>query len=128
MVHKKKVKRKQKIDPTSKTNLFSKAVGSATAGLPISYILNIIALIPLVIIMGSHGYPEWSIALVVAIPFFWASVFRMFLIDYMWVKHNINVDPKHLMKRLYDRFVNIFVIFVEDNGNGKNHTSGHKKT
>jgi len=86
---------------TDKTNIFQRAVSSATVGLPIAFVVNVAIFIPLVYLM--EGYPWWVIGAVGAIPFFLTSIARMWLIDFIWFKYRINIEPKHLMSRLWKR-------------------------
>jgi len=83
---------------TDKSNIFQRALGSALAGLPIAYVVNVFIFIPLVYIM--QDYPLWMIGVVGAIPFFLTSILRMWVIDYMWFKYRINIEPKHLVGKL----------------------------
>ncbi len=94
--------RKRKYDPTKFSNIVSRANSSAIAGLPISYILNIIVVIPLAIYMVEQEMSVFMMALIIAVPFYVASMFRMVSIDWIWFKYKINVDPKHLLIRLYN--------------------------
>jgi len=86
---------------TDKTNIFQRALSSAIFGLPISYIVNVAIFIPLVYWLD--GYPLWVIGVLGAIPFFVTSIIRMFVIDYTWFKYRINIEPKHLVSRLWKR-------------------------
>jgi len=83
---------------TDKSNIFQRALSSAIAGLPIAYAVNVAIFIPLVYWM--EGYPWWVIGIIGAIPFFLTSIARMWLIDWIWFKYRINIEPKHLVKRL----------------------------
>lgn len=85
---------------TDKSNIFQRSVGSALAGLPIAYAVNVFIFIPLVYLM--QGYDWWIIGIIGAIPFFLTSILRMYLIDWMWFKYHVNIEPKHLCKRLYE--------------------------
>lgn len=91
----------------SKKNLFFKSMGSGLVGLPISYLLNIIIVIPLVLVFKDQ--PSWLLAGLIAIPFFTISVVRMFTIDYFWFKHKININPFDLVEDLYERMKHPFV-------------------
>ena len=91
----------------SKKNLFIKSVGSGLVGLPLSYLLNIIVVIPLVIILSDQPY--WLLAAIIAVPFFIVSIIRMYTIDYFWFKHKINVNPLDVLEDLYERMKNPFV-------------------
>jgi len=84
----------------SGNNLFYKALSNGISGLPLSYILNIIIVIPIVITFGDQS--PLLLAAIIAVPFFTVSVIRMYIIDYFWFKYKINVDSLHLIKRLYD--------------------------
>jgi len=83
-------------------NIFYKSLGNASAGLPISLVLNVLIAIPLVVYLNDIGVHPLLNAGVLAIPFFWASAFRMTLIDYVYEKHNIHIDPKSLCKHLWN--------------------------
>jgi len=52
--------------------------------------------------MVAENVEPLFIAMVIAIPFYVASMFRMVAIDWVWFKYKINVDPKHLLIRLYN--------------------------
>ena len=78
-------------------------MGNATAGLPISLALNITIAIPLVIYLDSIGVHQVINAMILAVPFFWASAFRMTLIDYAYEKYNVHIDPKSLCKSLWNK-------------------------
>lgn len=84
---------------TDKSNIFQRALSSALAGLPIAYIVNVAIFIPLVYAM--EGYPWWLIGIVGSIPFFLTSIIRMWFIDFIWFKHRINIEPRHLLGRLW---------------------------
>lgn len=84
----------------SNSNLFYKSLGNGITGLPLSFVLNILVVIP--IVMTFDNQSPLLLAAIIAIPFFVVSVFRMYLIDYFWFKYKINVDSLHLLKRLYD--------------------------
>ncbi len=86
---------------TDKSNIFQRAFSSALFGLPIAYVVNVLIFIPLVYIM--EDYPLWMIGVIGAIPFFLTSIARMWLIDYVWFKYRINIEPKHLVTKLWKR-------------------------
>ncbi len=94
--------RKRKYDPTKFSNIVSRANSSALAGLPISYALNIVVVIPLTLFMVAEEVEPLFIAMLIAIPFYVASMLRMVAIDWTWFKYRINIDPKHLLIRLYN--------------------------
>ena len=83
---------------TDKNNIFQRALSSALVGLPIAYVVNVAIFIPLVYWM--QEYPWWIIGIVGAIPFFLTSIARMWLIDYVWFKYHINIEPKHMVRKL----------------------------
>ena len=84
-------------------NIFYKSLGNAGAGLPISLILNVFIAIPLVVYLNDIGIHPLINASILAIPFFWASAIRMTIIDYVYEKHNIHIDPKHLAINLWKK-------------------------
>ena len=86
---------------TDKNNIFQRALSSALVGLPIAYLVNVAIFIPLVYWM--EGYDWWIIGVVGAIPFFLTSIARMWLIDYVWFRFHINIEPKHLVRRVIGR-------------------------
>ncbi len=86
---------KKRYNPFAKSNILSLATSSAMAGLPIAYAVNLLIFIPLVYMM--EGYPWWIIGAVGSIPFFVTSVIRMYIIDWIWFKYKINIDPKHII-------------------------------
>ncbi len=86
---------------TDKSNIFQRSLSSAIAGLPIAYLVNVGIFIPLVYAM--QDYPWWLIGVVGSIPFFLTSIARMYLIDWMWFKYRVNIEPKHLVGRLFGR-------------------------
>jgi len=89
----------KRYNPFASTNILSRATSSAIAGLPIAYAVNILIFIPLVYMM--EGYPLWAIGAVGSIPFFVTSIVRMYLIDYVWFKYKLNIDPKHIITSLW---------------------------
>jgi len=99
--------RKRKYDPTKFANILARANSSALTGLPISYALNIVIVIPLTLFMVENEYSWMSIAMVIAIPFYVASMLRMVTIDWIWFQYKINIDPKHLLIRLYNHLYNM---------------------
>ncbi len=83
---------------TDKSNIFQRAFSSALAGLPIAYAVNVAIFIPLVYMMAD--YPWWMIGIIGSIPFFLTSIARMYMIDYVWFKYHINIEPKYLVRKL----------------------------
>ncbi len=95
--------REKKIYIGGSKNIFYKAMGNAAAGLPISLTLNVVIAIPLVVYLHDLGVHPLINAGVLAIPFFWASAFRMWLIDLAYEKYNIKISPTHLMGVLFKK-------------------------
>ena len=93
--------RKKKIFIGGSVNIFTKAMGNAAAGLPISLTLNVIIAIPLVVYLDSMGVHPLLNAMALAVPFFWASAFRMWVIDLVYEKYNVQISQTVLMKRLF---------------------------
>ena len=91
-----KLTRKRKIFIGGDKNIFIKAMGNAAAGAPISLVLNVAFAIPIVVYLNDIGVHPLVNALVLLIPFYWASVFRMHIIDWAYEKYNVQIDPKSL--------------------------------
>jgi hypothetical protein len=85
----------RKSELLSSRNIFQRALSSSIAGLPIAYAVNVFIFIPLVFYL--QDYPWWVIGLVGAVPFAVTSMARMFVIDWLWFRHKINIDPRHLL-------------------------------
>ena len=85
----------------SNRNILQRATSSALAGLPIAYAVNLFIFIPLVFYL--QEYPWWFIGALGAVPFVVTSVARMFIVDWLWFKHKVNIEPKHLFMRLLGR-------------------------
>jgi len=86
---------------TDKSNIFQRSLSSAVVGLPIAYVVNVAVFIPLVYLMAD--YPLWLIGIVGAIPFFLTSIARMWVIDYVWFRYHINIEPKYMVRKLLGR-------------------------
>jgi len=78
-------------------SLLYKASFSASAGLPISYLLNITILPFFVTELQENILIAGAL---ISIPFLMASTIRIFVIDYVYQRHGINIDPAHLLKNL----------------------------
>ena len=84
-------------------NLFLKATYSAAIGFPISLGLNLVL----------QDYIKWSIveyrgiiaAILIGIPYFVASQWRQFILDYIYEKYGIRLDPKHLLREAYHKWI-----------------------
>ena len=93
----------KKIFIGNRKNIFMKAIGNSLAGAPLSFVLNSIFAIPLVVYLNDIGVHPTVNALVLLVPFFWASVLRQYVIDYTYQKYNIQIDPKHLFTKLWHK-------------------------
>jgi len=97
---------KKKIPNHAKNgNILARATSSAFAGAPISFVLNIAIVIPLTLFLTDMNVDWWIIAAFIAVPFIIASIIRMFLIDWVWFKFNINIDTKHVITQLYRKLL-----------------------
>jgi hypothetical protein len=83
-------------------NLFIKANMSALAGLPISFLVNL-SILPLFSDWFSNPETVYLGASLVAIPFYITSVSRMYIIDLVYQKYGININPSVLIKRLFKK-------------------------
>lgn len=79
--------------------LFWKAVSIALSGYPISYVLNLIILPPMLLIVNIHENPVLN-TVFIGIPYFIASVLRIFSFEYIYNKYNLQIDPAYYIKRL----------------------------
>ncbi len=78
-------------------NLLSKAIFSATVGLPLNLGLNFVLLIYLIDILKID---IGITAMIVTAIFFFVSVSRMFLIDVYHQKHKVKFDLIYYIKRI----------------------------
>jgi len=102
MVNRKMTKKDKKYDYKSRKAIFHRANSSALAGMPISYGLNLAVVIPLTVWMVAENHHPLTIAAMIAIPFYVASVFRMYVIDWAWFKYKINIDPKNIFTNIWN--------------------------
>jgi len=80
------------------SSLLTKASLSALIGSPIAYGLNIGVLPTFVELIEQNVFLASAL---IVVPFFVASTLRMFVIDYVYEKYHINLDPLyHVRKRL----------------------------
>jgi len=79
------------------SSLLSKACLSALVGSPIAYGLNIGVLPTFVEIIDENVFLASAL---IAIPFCVASILRMFVIDYVYQKYHINLDPVYQVKKI----------------------------
>lgn len=83
-------------------NLFVKANLSALAGLPISFMVNI-AILPLFSDWFANPETVYLGASLVAIPFYITSVSRLYIIDKVYEKYGIDINPSRLVKRIFKK-------------------------
>jgi len=86
------------IKPETK-ELFWKAVSIAASGYPISYVLNLAILPTMLLWVDLHANPVLN-TVFIGIPYFFASVIRVFTFDYIYDKYNIHIDPAYYIKRV----------------------------
>jgi len=79
------------------TSLLSKACLSALVGSPIAYGLNVDVLPTFVELIDENVFLASAL---IVVPFFIASTLRMFVIDYVYEKHHVNIDPLYHVKRM----------------------------
>jgi len=79
------------------SSLLTKAGLSALIGSPIAYGLNVGVLPTFVKLIDENVFLASAL---IAVPFFVASTLRMFVIDYVYQKYHINLDPVYQVKRL----------------------------
>jgi len=84
--------------------LFWKAVSIAASGYPISYALNLSILPPMLRYIDIQNDPVVA-TFFLGIPYFIASVGRIFVFDYVYDKYNLHIDPAHYIKKGLKRFV-----------------------
>jgi len=79
------------------TSLLSKACLSALVGSPIAYGLNVGVLPTFVELIEQNVFLASAL---IVVPFFIASTLRMFVIDYVYEKYHVNLDPVYHVKRI----------------------------
>jgi uncharacterized membrane protein len=89
------------INKYSVKKMLYKALYSSIVGFPISMGINVV-LIHWIGYVATH-YPWLYASIVIGIPYFIASFTRQFLIDYVYQKYNVMIDPKVLIEHLYKR-------------------------
>ena len=87
----------------TKRHMFSMALMNSSSGLPISLLLNILVAIPLVLFLDSLGVPPVYNALALSVPFFLASVGRIYIFAWIEDRYQINIRPEKLLKDIFDR-------------------------
>jgi len=79
------------------SSLLSKACLSALVGSPIAYGLNVSVLPTFVELIDQNVFLASAL---ICVPFFVASTLRMFVIDFVYQKYHINLDPLYYVKRI----------------------------
>ncbi len=79
--------------------LFWKSMSIALAGYPISYVLNLLILPPMLLIINLHENVILN-TVYIGFPYFIASTLRIFTFEYVYNRYNINIDPAFYIKRL----------------------------
>lgn len=93
-------KRKNKQTPRV---MLEKANASALAGAPLSWFLNVVITVPVTAWALSEGLHPLIIAGILWIPFYLASVQRMFTVDFVYAYYNIDIDPSRAFKKLWGK-------------------------
>jgi len=82
-----------------KGKILGKAFFSSGTGAPLSYGLNILIIPPLLWLFAENVFLA---AFIITLPFFFVSVFRMFIIDYAFKKYRIDISPQKLVHTLFE--------------------------
>lgn len=88
----------QRLNRETPKIMLQKANASALTGAPLSWFLNIILTIPIVAYGHDQNWHPLLIAGVLWIPFYLASIQRMFTVDLVYAYYKVNIDPSHLIK------------------------------
>ncbi len=78
-------------------NIISKNTISSLAGMPLAFTINLMLLPSLVKLIE---YNWFFGTLVVSAPYVAVSIIRMSLIDIVWEKYRINIEPSYYFKKL----------------------------
>jgi len=78
------------------TSLFTKGLFSAIVGSPIAYSLNLGVLPTFSELIDENIYLA---SFLILIPFIIASTIRMTLIDYVYARYKVNLDPMYYIKK-----------------------------
>lgn len=81
--------------------IFYKAIFSALTGLPISILLNQLLVGWMESVISSHEH--YLAAIIISFPYVLASIIRIFLIDWVYIRFNVDITPEHLIKKLLKR-------------------------
>ena len=97
-------KKSSGIEMGGKKNIFIKANINSLVGLPLSFVLNITILPFFAPWFIDASFTQLAITVgFVAIPFYMASVLRQYVIDVVYEKYNIRIDPKSMFTTLYKK-------------------------
>ena len=78
------------------TSLFTKGLFSAIVGSPIAYSLNLGVLPTFSELIDENIYLA---SFLILVPFIIASTIRMTLIDYVYERYKVNLDPMYYIKK-----------------------------
>jgi len=90
----------ERLNRETKGIMFQKANASALTGAPLSWVLNVVLTIPIVAYGHENNWHPLLIAGALWVPFYLASVQRMFTVDIVYAYYKINIDPSYLIKKL----------------------------
>ncbi len=82
----------------STKNIFLKGFYSSLLGMPISAILNILTLDWIVDVANTYNY--FLAAVIIALPFMITSAMRISIIDWVYQKYNIDLNPASIIGKL----------------------------
>jgi len=78
------------------SSLFAKGLFSAIVGSPIAYSLNLGVLPTFSELIDEN---IWLASFLILLPFIIASTIRMTVIDYVYEKYKVNLDPMYYIKK-----------------------------
>lgn len=79
-------------------NIIAKGFYSSLIGVPISVLVNILMLDWIVHVASTYNY--YFSAVIVAMPFLITSAIRISVIDIIYQKYNIDLNPASLLKKI----------------------------
>ena len=79
-------------------NIALKGICSSALGMPISIIVNLLSLSWIIEVANTYNY--FFASLIIAAPFMITSAIRISVIDIIYQKYNIDLNPAHLIKRI----------------------------
>lgn len=80
------------------SNIAIKGICSSTLGLPVSILVNLLSLGWIIEVANSYNY--FFASIIVAAPFVITSAIRICVIDIIYQKYNIDINPTSLIKRI----------------------------